>query len=319
MDLAQAIELANTFTLPGIVSDDAALTAERMRNEEAIGLLRDAWFEAPRGEEPFDFDVVRQLADRNRALCDDIGAARLRDVGGRSLARSLSDDDLVRGVAKLQRRTPAKVRRTAGPTLDDLAIAYVEARVSGVVCGIDIETTDRYPDRGYVINVGFEFMRLAPDAVPEEGHMAFFGIPERYADGVPLEDIHHVDYATLAGRTPFRQDKRVQKALLKVLTRYPYLAHNAAFEDSWFTLHLDGYAEARKANKVTIVDTRDVCRRIDVDARSIPRELAPAALENWARRRGTLAADEEERHLGLEDVDLMLRTVQAEFALRNMF
>ncbi len=53
--------------------------------------------------------------------------------------------------------------------------------------------------------------------------------------------------------------------------------------------------------------------------RSLPRESAPAALENWARRRGTLAADANEQHLGLDDTDLMLRTVQAEFNLKNLF
>ena len=37
------------------------------------------------------------------------------------------------------------------------------------------------------------------------------------------------------------------------------------------------------------------------------------------RRRGTLAADADERHLGLEDTDLMLRTVQAEFNRKSMF
>ena len=83
-------------------------------------------------------------------------------------------------------------------------------------------------------------------------------------------------------------------------------------------LHLDGYAEARKAGKITIIDSRDICRRIDVDGRSLPREMAPNALENWARRRGTLKPDEKERHLGLDDVFLMLRTAQAELALRNM-
>lgn len=50
-----------------------------------------------------------------------------------------------------------------------------------------------------------------------------------------------------------------------------------------------------------------------------PRESAPAALENWARRRGTLAPDANEQHLGLDDTDLMLRTVQAEFNLKNLF
>ena len=194
-----------------------------------------------------------------------------------------------------------------------------EAPFKGAVMGFDIETTDRYPDRGYIINLGLAFMELTPDAIPREGHTAYFGIPELYRDkGVPLSDIHQITWSDLEGKTPFRDDTRVQKALLKAFCKIPYMAHNAAFEDSWLMLHLDGYAEARKAGKVTIIDSRDICRRIDVDGRALPRESFPNTLENWARRRGTLRPDEKERHLGLDDVFLMLRTVQAELVLRNM-
>ena len=103
------------------------------------------------------------------------------------------------------------------------------------------------------------------------------------------------------------------------MKKYTYMAHNAAFEDSWFKIHLDGYAEARRAGKIIVIDSRQICRSLDADVRSLPRESAPAALENWARRRGTLAADANEQHLGLDDTDLMLRTVQAEFNLKNLF
>ena len=319
MVLAEAIELASAFSLPGFFSDDATLTEERRRNEEAIGLLMTAWFEAPAGKEPFSFDLVRALADRNRSICDTFGAARLRDANGSNLQRKLPDADLIHAVAKLQRRRDTQVSRSAGQGAKDLGIAMAEAPFKGGVMGFDIETTDRNPDRGYIINLGLAFMELTPEAIPHDGHAAYFGIPELYrASGVPLADIHHISWTDLEGKTPFREDARVQKALLKAFCKLPYMAHNAAFEDSWLMLHLDGYAEARKAGKVTIVDSRDMCRRIDVDGRSLPRESFPNTLENWARRRGTLRADEKERHLGLDDVFLMLRTVQAELVLRNM-
>ena len=122
----------------------------------------------------------------------------------------------------------------------------------------------------------------------------------------------------LAGETASRRLQRAE-ALLMALATFPYMAHNAAFEDSWFMLHLDGYAEARKAGKIVPIDTRDICRRIDPEVRTLPHDAKPAALETWARRRKTLKANEKEKHLGLEDVDLMFRTVEAEFAERNMF
>lgn len=320
MNLSQAIEHANAFTFPGFLVDDESLTAERQSNEEAISLLMDAWKSAPAGREPFSFDLVRQLADRNRDVCDRYGIDRLANVTGLNLARHLSDADLVNSVACLQHRDPADVAKTAGPTLQDLGIAYVEAPVSGIVCGIDLETTSRNPDRGYILNVGLEFVRLAPHGRADKGYAAYCGIPDLYEErGVPLERVHHITWKMIEGKKPFRENAQLQKALLASLETFPYMAHNASFEDSWLMLNLDGYAEGRKAGRIVPIDTRDICRRCDPDYRTLPHDSRPAALESWARRRGTLKADESERHLGLEDVDLMIRTVEAEFSERNMF
>ncbi len=320
MELSQAIDLASAFVLPGLVSDEASLQAERMKNEDAIKTLMDAWRSAPAGKEPFGFDLVLSLVDRNRDVCDRIGAERLRDTSPSALARRLPDADLVHAVAAMQRRPDAEVAAIAGPGREDLNIAYVDAPVSGMVMGIDIETTDRDPARGYVVNIGLEFMDLAAKAKPHDAFAGYCGIPPMYAEkGVPLEFIHHITWDDLKDSKPLRANAPMQKALLAAMCAYPFMAHNAAFEDSWFMLNIAGYAEARKAGKICVIDSRDICRRVDPEVRILPRESRPATLENWARRRGTLAADESEVHLGLDDVELMLRTVQAEFAERNMF
>ena len=73
MDLSQAIECANAFVFPGFLTDDASLSAERAKNEEALGVLRSAWADAPAGREPFPYDLVLSLADRNRDVCDRFG------------------------------------------------------------------------------------------------------------------------------------------------------------------------------------------------------------------------------------------------------
>lgn len=320
MELSQAIDLASAFVLPGLVSDEVSLQAERMKNEDAIKTLMDAWRSAPAGKEPFGFDLVLSLVDRNRDVCDRIGAERLRDTSPSALARKLPDADLVHAVATMQRRPDAEVAAIAGPGLEDLNIAYVDAPVSGMVMGIDIETTDRDPARGYVVNIGLEFMDLAAKAKPHDAFAGYCGIPSMYAEkGVPLEFIHHIAWDDLKDSKPLRANAAMQKALLAAMCAYPFMAHNAAFEDSWFMLNIAGYAEARKAGKICVIDSRDICRRVDPEVRILPRESRPATLENWARRRGTLAADESEVHLGLDDVELMLRTVRAEFAERNMF
>lgn len=320
MELSQAIDLASAFVLPGLVSDEASLQAERMKNEDAIKTLMDAWKSAPAGKEPFGFDLVLSLVDRNRGVCDRIGAEKLRDTSPSALARKLPDSDLVHAVAAMQHRPDAEVAAQAGPALEDLNIAYVDAPVSGMVMGIDIETTDRDPARGYVVNIGLEFMDLAAKAKPHDAFAGYCGIPAMYAEkGVPLEFIHHITWDDVKDVKPLRTNAPMQKAILAAMCAYPFMAHNAAFEDSWFMLNIAGYAEARKAGRITVIDSRDICRRVDPEVRTLPRESRPATLENWARRRGTLSAGESEVHLGLDDVELMLRTVQAEFAERNMF
>ncbi len=125
---------------------------------------------------------------------------------------------------------------------------------------------------------------------------------------MPLADIHHIPWSDLDGKTPFREDAKLQKELLKLMKRYPIMAHNAAFEDSWFMLHLPelmkrypimahnaafedswfmlhlpGYAEARRAGKIIVIDSRHICRSVDGEVRTLPRESAPASLQNWAR------------------------------------
>ena len=319
MNLQQALEHANALTFPGFLTGLDELQAERQANEEAILLLADTWKTAPAGKEPFPFDLVRNLAERNRVICDLIGQDKLADLQSLNLPRKLDDASILAGIARLQNRPVQEVAASAGTNLTDLAFAYAEKGVSGYVLGVDIETTHRDPDRGYIVNVGLAIMQLAVGAEPTNGFSAYFGIPDMYEElGVPLAEIHHISWDDIADKKPFTVDEAAHKALMAAFSALPVLAHNAAFEDAWFTLSLPGYAEARKAGKIALVDTRDVCRRIDSDVRSLPRESFPATLENWALRRGTLKPGEVERHLGLDDVFLMLRTVREEFSLHSM-
>ena len=247
-------------------------------------------------------------------------ARRACNVTPATLSRGLSDADTCAGIGKMQKRTAASVMREIRGDRDALGVAYARKPIQGTVLGIDIETTGRAPERGYIINVGWEIMELTSDAVPHDAEAHYCGLPDIYrGEDVPLSNIHHITWDDIDGKTPFRENKELQKQLLKLMKKYPYMAHNAAFEDSWFKIHLDGYAEARRAGKIIVIDSRQICRSLDADVRSLPRESAPAALENWARRRGTLAPDANEQHLGLDDTDLMLRTVQAEFNLKNLF
>lgn len=142
--------------------------------------------------------------------------------------------------------------------------------------GIDIETTGRAPERGYIINVGWEIMELTSDAVPHDAEAHYCGLPDIYrGEDVPLSNIHHITWDDIDGKKPFRENKELQKQLLKLMKKYPYMAHNAAFEDSWFKIHLDGYAEARRAGKIIVIDSRQICRSLDADVRSLPANPPP--------------------------------------------
>lgn len=319
MNVNQALEYSMQPFIPMFIYGDYdAMESERRRGEEAMKTLLDAWHAS---EEPsFSFDVILQLADQNRELCDQIGEVRLRNLSSPMLARSLSDADTCAGIGKLQGRGASVIARAVRGDRDAYAVEWVRKPIKGKVLGIDIETTGRAPERGYIINVGWELMDMTSDAVPHDGEAVYCGLPEMYREaGIPLADIHHITWQDVEGKKPFREDTALQKKLLSLMKKQPYMAHNAAFEDSWFMLHLPGYAEARRAGKIVVIDSRQICRSIDEEVRTLPRESAPASLENWARRRGTLADDADERHLGLEDTDLMLRTVQAEFNRKSMF
>lgn len=319
MNLSDAISHASTIFMPEFLfgADESMLMGERAANEEAIRLLVEEYF--AKANPGFEFDLVMELADRNRSLCDMMSPESMQADRSHNLANNLGDDDILRGVAALQHRNVAKVAQEVEGMNATKGVLYGSKPAKGTFVGIDIETTSTSPDRGYIINVGWEVMELAEGAEPADANSQFCGLPDQYEQtGVPLADIHKITWQDVAGKLPFREDEALQKQLLKVLKSRPFMAHNAAFEDSWLLLNLDGYAEARKAGKIIPIDTKDICRALDPEVRFLSWEAKPASLEAWAQRRGVLDADEEERHLGLADTDLMFRTLIAELKERNL-
>ena len=143
MNVAQALEHANALVFPEIVycGGFTAMDAERQKNEEALATLRDEY--AKNDNPGFGYDVIRDLADRNRELCDQIGIERLNNTRDSSLARGMSDFDLCAGVAALQKRKASTVVREVGGDRNNLGVAYVTKPIRGTVLGIVIETTDR--------------------------------------------------------------------------------------------------------------------------------------------------------------------------------
>lgn len=319
MNKAEALEHANALIIPEFLyaAGIDAMNDERMRNEEAIRALIEVYFAE---EDPgFDFSLVRELADRNRSLVDKIGSLSVENTRSLNLSRGLTDEEQIRGVAALQKRQPSSVTRQLKGDMAALTLVMSSKPYKGTVIGIDLETTGRNPDRGYIINVGYALMTWGEDAEPHDTYEAFFGVDPIYAEtGIPMNEVHGITWDMLKDKPLFREDTEAQKTLLKLLMKHPFLAHNAAFEDSWLMLNLEGYAEGRKEGKILPIDTREYCRRLDEEVAKLPFTSKPASLESWARRRGTLALDENERHLALDDTILMLNTLKAELMRKNL-
>ncbi len=320
MNKSQALDLACTMFIPDFLFVDGydAIIAERNQTEEAIKILTEAFFAEENPD--FSFQSVLTLADRGRILSDEINKTAPTRRNSPNLKRGLSLEDTIAGIAKLQKKKYEQVAKVVGQDPNNIGPAYLAKPVKGKVVGIDIETTGISPDRSYIINVGWKLVDLAPEAESYDPHSHFCGLSSAdTSKPVPLTEIHHITWDDLNGQKPLREDKELQAEILKVLTTYPYLAHNAAFEDAWFMYNIEGYAEARKAGKIIPIDTREICRKVDPEVARLPRESSPASLESWAKRRHVLGQNESEVHQGLEDVDLMIKTVIAEFNERNMF
>ena len=100
MNVNQALEYSIQPFIPMFIYGDYdAMESERQRGEEAMKALIDEW--RVNDEPGFSFDVILELADRNRELCDQIGEARLRNLSSPLLARALSDNDTCAGIGKL--------------------------------------------------------------------------------------------------------------------------------------------------------------------------------------------------------------------------
>lgn len=322
MNLVEALNHAHSIPLPSMfINNPSHFMGQIVQNENALfeiihAMKVGAELPVPVNEATRD---LLDLCDRNRADCDSVPEFELRKLLPKRL-EWLTENDVIAGVAKLQNRRKETIHKETIERSRSAASGFSLAPMKGCVLGIDIETSSLRPERGYILNVGWELMELTPTATPFDGCTEFCNLPVCYRNRpVPLSHIHHITWQNLNGTLPFRENTALHKTLLSLFKKYPVLAHNAAFEDSWFSLHLPGYLEERLKGKIIIIDTRDICRALDSEVARMSYRDKPAALENWARRRGVLAEHENEVHQGLDDTDLMLRCVQAQLAVCDLF
>lgn len=310
-----------------------------LANERLLTFFKTRYF-GKQGKGVPSPSLFRALADRNRAMVEWLPApVRLGLPDGQR--GGLAVESQFPAVAVLQDRPLDEIEHQFAEALARPGMNKTKAfgevlrscPVRGIVTGVDLETTWGGPARGYIINAGWEQMEMAYGASAQIAHSWYAGLPQWYAiTGIPFAQVHHIGWPDLEGQPPFRENKQVQEELLTALTAHPYMAHNAAFEDSWLTLHLDGYAEAKVAGKIKIIDSMYIASALyatsEVEetkesqggdlSKKVRKPRVSHSLDAWAHRLGVLTDDESEKHLGLDDTDLMLRCAFAEFARNNL-
>lgn len=209
---------------------------------------------------------------------------------------------------------------------------YLPGELTDSVFGIDLETTGLNPLRVYVIDCGYMNMNVSPTSngrtnlnVTEDNNLfikdynniedaynvgrQMFGVPEkRMKLGNKVAFVTGIETDMLTGKIPFDEDITAQRNLLKKLEEVPYVAHNAHFEHSFFMANVDGYAEAYRNGKITIIDTMYMSKIWD--KKSTDEDHGSNSLNDYAKRWEAISKDDNERHLGLEDTFIMLEAMK---------
>lgn len=227
-----------------------------------------------------------------------LGEARGMADRANAAAHKAYDDAIAAG--KSENQAVAEKRDTLKREMQDF---YFEAPImDGPVTMIDIETTGLDTSHIHIQDVGWCTMSMTdPSESMSDINVELFGNGEsREATGNPTTHITGITTKDIEGKIPFDKDPEAQERLLGVLTARPFVAHNAQYEDANFTAQVRGYAEAKRTGKIRIIDSMNVSKRLDYFEGKTSNSL-----EAYSKRWGVIAADQGERHRGLEDAQVM--------------
>lgn len=121
--------------------------------------------------------------------------------------------------------------------------------------GLDIETTSLAASSGRIIETGIFCYDDSGQAKVVLSRLHGLSERERIGDGVGEEDVHGISLDMIADKAPLFGDAELAKQIVDMLRHNVLVAHNAAFEDSWLCTWLPGYAKARDAGEIQILDT----------------------------------------------------------------
>jgi putative phage-type endonuclease len=126
---------------------------------------------------------------------------------------------------------------------------------------IDLETSNTSSTNGRIIELGIS--KRDPNTGEElENYSQLFGLPRRVLDaqGTGAVHVHHITEGKIAKKRSFSHPT-VQKEALRQLKSGILVAHNAPFEISWLSQHLNGFAKALRKGDIKVVDTMYLTQR----------------------------------------------------------
>ena len=131
--------------------------------------------------------------------------------------------------------------------------------------GIDIETNHAAVKKGRIIETGI--VQLNADGTTQTLFSSVHGLPKVALEGLGSGDIsiHRITAEMIDGSKAF-DDEETQSEILAHLKSGVIVAHNAGFEDRFLTVNLAGYAEARDAGEIRILDTKELTSRFMLDS-----------------------------------------------------
>ena len=150
-------------------------------------------------------------------------------------------------------------------TLTKLYASHDPSNRTSPLIGIDIETNHAAVKKGRIIETGI--VQLNPDGTVETLFSGVHGVSETTLGGLGSGDtsIHRITADMLNGAKSF-DDTEIQKEILEHLKKGVLVAHNASFEDRFLTVNLAGYAEARDAGEIQLLDTKEIATRLMLDS-----------------------------------------------------
>lgn len=164
--------------------------------------------------------------------------------------------------------------------------------------GIDLETTNTTPTNGRIIEAGLVVKNV--DGTREDLKQ-LYGIPKKAmkATSTGAEHVHHITPGMISKKRQFSHPE-VQKEVLDKLMNSTMVAHNAGYEKRFLRQHLKGFAEAERAGKIKILDTRTLTQQLLPDT-------ANNTLESLTNYYGISYAGAHRAHA---DADFMMESLE---------